>query len=142
MGLTHPQLDVEIIRLPIQKLIFRSIDLYNRYRSPEEKAKLLELKEDSFTLEFEGPFCHSCGVQYYFEDFIHELETINAAVKVEIQTIEQTSPQSYIVKFKFVDNLDEVFRDFLQEKGLSIRGFLAHNPCTKDMIKLHFRVVI
>jgi len=125
----------------MQKLIFRSIDLYNRYRSPEAKAKLLELKEDIFTLKFEGPFCHSCGVQDYFEDFIHELETINAAVKVKIQTIEQTSPESYMVRFKFVDKLDEdeLFRDFLQEKGLLIGDYMGYNPCTKDMIKLHFR---
>ena len=51
----------------LSELILSAVDVYNRYRSPEAKAKLLNLDNQSFTIEFEGIFCQSCGVQEYFE---------------------------------------------------------------------------
>ncbi len=80
----------------LDKFVLRTIEIYNRYRSPEATAKLLKLEKDSFTVEFEGSFCQSCGVQDYFEDLIHELETLSK-IEVEIDEIEQTSPQNFKV---------------------------------------------
>ena len=62
------------------RFVLGTTETYNRYRSPEAKAKLLKLNKDSFTIMFEGPFCQSCGVQDYFEDFIHELESLYGIV--------------------------------------------------------------
>jgi len=128
------------------KLVLRTIEVYNRYRSPEATAKLLELDKDGFTIEFEGSFCQSCGVQDYFEDFIYELESLASGVEVEIGEIEQASPQSFkvqfIVKGAFSGGkLDEeaLFQEFLRERGLSVRDYMASNPCTKDVIRFHFR---
>ena len=127
-------------------LILRAVEVYNLYRRPEATAKLLKFEEDVFTIEFEGSFCQSCGVQDYFEDFIYELGRLSGGVEVEIGNIEQTSPQSfkvqYSVKGSFPSSeLDEeaLFQEFLQESGLSIRDYLASNPCTKDVIRFHFR---
>ena len=135
-----------IARSDLSKLILTTVEVYNKYRSPEATAKLLKLEKDSFTIEFEGSFCQSCGVQDYFEDFIYELESLSSAVKVEIGKIEQTSPQSfrvqYIVKGNFSgDKLDEeaLFQEFLRERGLSFRNYMASNPCTRDVIRFHFR---
>jgi len=130
----------------LSKLALRTIEVYNRYRIPEANAKLLKLGKDGFTIEFEGSFCQSCGVQDYFEDFVYELESLTSGVEVEIGENEQTSPQSfkvqYIVKGDFSGGkLDEkaLFQEFLRERGLSVRDYMASNPCTKDVIRFHFR---
>jgi hypothetical protein len=130
----------------LRELVLKTIEIYNRYRSPEAMAKLLKLEKDGFTVEFEGSFCQSCGVQDYFEDFIYELRRLSGGVEVEIGEIEQISPQSfkvqYIVKGDFSGGkLDEeaIFQEFLRERGLSVRDYMVSNPCTKDVIRFHFR---
>ena len=130
----------------LSKLILRAVEVYNRYRSPEATAKLLTLEEDGFTVEFEGSFCQSCGVQDYFEDFVYELKDLNNDVEVKIREIEQTSPRSFKV-YLLVENsfssgkLDEerLFQEFLRENGLSAKDYMASNACTKDVMRFHFR---
>lgn len=128
------------------ELVLRTIEVYNRYRSPEATAKLLKLEKDGFTIEFEGGFCQSCGVQDYFEDFIYELKGLSSDIEVEIRQTEQTSPRSfkvqYVVKGGFSGGkLDEekLFQEFLRERGLSVSDYMAYNPCTKDVMRFHFR---
>jgi len=135
-----------IVNPELNKLILRTIEVYNRYRSPEVTAKLLELEKNGFTIEFEGSFCQSCGVQDYFEDFIYELKSLSSDMEAEIGKIEQTSPQSfkvqYMVKGDFSSGKpdeEELFQEFLRERGLSVSDFMASNPCTKDVIRFHFR---
>jgi len=136
----------KVLGSELSKLILRTVEVYNRYRSPEATAKLLKLEEDGFTIEFEGSFCQSCGVQDYFEDFIYELESLSSAVEVEIGEIEQTSPQSFKVQYivkrgSSGGKRDEeaLFQEFLQERGLSVRDHMASNPCTRDVIRFHFQ---
>ncbi len=126
--------------------VLRAIEVYNRHRSPEATAKLVGIKEDGFIIEFKGPFCQSCGVNDYFEDFIHELEDISGAFNVEVKATEQSGPQSFRVRYGFKDhfsfaNVDEeaLFREFLRDKGLAFKEYLASNACTKDVIMFHFR---
>lgn len=126
-------------------LVLIAIEIYNRYRSPEATAKLVGIEKDGFIIEFEGPFCLSCNVNDYFEDFIHELETITKSFRVEVKETEPSGPQSFRVrygvkdKFSVEDNEDDLFREFLIYRGLSFKEYLTSNPCTKDVIMLHFR---
>ena len=133
-----------VVDAHLNDLVLRAIEVYNRYRSPEATAKLVGMEKDGFIIEFEGPFCQSCGVNDYFEDFIHELEDISRAFRVEVKETEPAGPQSFRVRYGVKDEFSEVdeealFRDFLQEKGLSFREYLASNACTKDVIMFHFR---
>lgn len=128
----------------LKNLVLRTIDIYNRYRSPETTAKLISVEKDGFIIDFEGSFCTSCGVRDYFEDFIYELETINKTFKVDLAETKSTGQQSFRVHYRIKDSFSEVdedsfFREFLLERGLSFKEFLASNPCTKDMIMFHFR---
>jgi hypothetical protein len=34
----------------------------------------------------------------------------------------------------------KMFQEYLQKKGLSTEDFMNYNSCTKDIIKLHFRI--
>ena len=130
----------------LDDLVSKAIDTFNKYRSPEATAKLVETEKDSFILEFNGPFCQSCYVYDYFEDFTHELEDLSGSFRVEIKEIEPSGPQSFKVLYGFIDDfliadVDEeaLFREFLRAKDLSLREYLAASACTKDVIRFHFR---
>jgi hypothetical protein len=102
--------------IDLNKLVLKTVKIYNRYRSPEATARLLKLDRQSFTIEFCGTFCQSCGVHDYFEDFIYELWNLsNSSVEVEIREIEQTSTQSFKVlyKIKGVNQLNQLVPDFI-----------------------------
>jgi len=135
-----------IVNSELNKLILRAIEVYNRYRSPEATASLLKLEQNSFTIEFEGEFCQSCGVQDYLEDFIYELKGLSSDIEVEIREIEQISPQSFKVRYTIKGGFlsgklyeERLFQEFLREKELSVEDYIVSNPCTKDMTKFHFR---
>jgi hypothetical protein len=70
----------------------------------------------------------------------------NRAFRVEVKEIEPAGPQSFRVRYGVKGNfsvaeVDEeaLFRQFLRDKGLSFRDYLASNACTKDVIMFHFR---
>lgn len=130
----------------LNDLVLRTIEVFNRYRSPEATAKLVGVEKAGFIIEFEGPFCTSCGVRDYFEDFIYELENVSRSLRVEVKETEPSGPQSFRVRYgvkgdSSVAEVDEeaLFREFLRDKGLSFREYLASNACTKDVIMFHFR---
>ena len=131
---------------PLYDLFSRAIEVYNKYRSPEATAKLVEAKKDSFIVEFEGPFCQSCGINEYFEDLIYDIEDINGCLRAEIKAIEPAGPQSFRVQYVVEDvfsgaDIEEeaLFREFLRERDMSFKEYLASNTCTRDVIKFHFR---
>lgn len=80
------------------KNIFSTIDKYNKYHSPEATAKFVKSNRKSVTLEFSGPFCRSCGVSDWLDDFKIELE--KKGLKVDISNIKEKD-ESYLVKFSF-----------------------------------------
>ena len=68
----------------IEEAISKAIDRYNHYRSPEATAKLVKVGNGEFIVDFEGPFCKSCGIYDFFEDLIYELKgllDIQAVIK-------------------------------------------------------------
>ena len=127
----------------VSKLISRTIEIYNRYRSPEVKAKLLSLDNQGFTIEFEGIFCQSCGVVEYFEDFIFHLKSLNKRVDVEIQGYEQIGTQSlrvrYVIKSSPFADDSKLFVAFLGERGLTFGEYEVSNACAKDVIRLQYK---
>jgi hypothetical protein len=128
----------------LNKLISDSLEIYNKYRSPEAKAKLLSLDNRGFTIEFEGVFCQSCGVKNYFEDYIHELKKLDKKVDVEIQGYEKIGTQSYkvryIIKKPSSNDNSKLFNDFLRERGLKFEEYLTSNACTKDIIRFQYEM--
>lgn len=122
--------------------ILKTIKSYNKYRSPEVTAKFVELSKNNLVIEFEGAFCQSCGAQDYFEDFIYELYEVVKDSKVKINKIESIALQLYRVQYIFEKNESDeenLFREFLKEKGLSFSDYMKSNACTKDVILFHFR---
>ncbi len=54
----------------MKKKIAESINLFNRYRSPEATASLSRLADGVAEVEFSGEFCRTCGYHDYFEDLV------------------------------------------------------------------------
>ena len=69
---------------------------YNKFRSPEVTIKFLHFKDEKLTLQFEGPFCNTCGFYDYFEDFIYEMKRLNK-LEMNIDDIKENGLQKIVV---------------------------------------------
>ncbi|MGC8993447.1 MAG: hypothetical protein ACP5H3_01230 [Candidatus Aenigmatarchaeota archaeon] len=61
-----------------EKALRKACRLFNKYRSPEAKAKIVSFNNSSktFLVSFEGTFCRTCGFYDYFDDFTIFLEDL------------------------------------------------------------------
>ncbi|MFW6117193.1 MAG: hypothetical protein ACOC6G_01235 [Thermoproteota archaeon] len=44
----------------IEEPVLRAVKEYNRYRSPEAEASLVEIDDNEVMVDFEGSFCRTC----------------------------------------------------------------------------------
>lgn len=76
-----------------KKLFFKeAVDKFNKYRSPEANAEIIEISDENAVVKISGPFCVSCGVFDYFEDLAIEA---NAKI-VDYKEIEE----GFIVRYE------------------------------------------
>jgi hypothetical protein len=87
-------------QLELEDLVRKAVVLYNRFRSPEATAKLVNVSSENVTIAFSGSFCYSCGVLDYLEDFIHEFKILTDKVELKIGKTRQTSPRSFEVDYR------------------------------------------
>jgi superoxide reductase len=80
----------------LRKIIENAITEYNRYHSPEVKTQLITFGDESFTVEFTGSFCYTCGFYDYFDDYKIALE--EKGLKTEISEVIEID-EGAIVKF-------------------------------------------
>lgn len=52
----------------------KAVEKFNKYRSPEANAEVIEIKGDKVLVKITGIFCVSCGVFDYFEDIAIEAD--------------------------------------------------------------------
>ena len=76
-----------------------AIEEFNKYRDPLIVGKLLDFDGESFTIEFTGSFCRTCGFYDYFEDFQYELLDI-IGLSTEIKEIEEMPEGARVVYHK------------------------------------------
>jgi len=86
--------------LHLRQIIEKAVEQYNRFRSPEAIAKFVTFSANRFIVEFNGPFCQSCGICDYFEDLIYELK-------------EWSSTEVKIVEVKEINGRFNVVYEFL-----------------------------
>ena len=73
------------------------IEKFNKYRSPEAHAELLEFDKKRAKVLFTGPFCVSCGVYDYFEDLIVDLNA-------KVESFEEFE-EGFVVTYFFPEDL-------------------------------------
>ena len=81
-----------------KEIILKIIEEYNRLRSPEATAKFIKKQNEKILINFSGPFCTSCGVIDYFEDFV--IEANSNKLKLNIRDIDQIDFKNYLVEFR------------------------------------------
>lgn len=61
-----------------RSLLNAAISFYNKTRSPEASARLLELREDDgvAVVEFNGEFCESCSIRDWVEDLAYVIKSM------------------------------------------------------------------
>jgi hypothetical protein len=84
--------------LSFRDSVLKAIKEYNKYRSPEAKAKLVKISEKELVLDFEGSFCRTCGVSDYLEDFIYELQKL-VDVKMRVASFKKHEHETIRVKY-------------------------------------------
>ena len=80
------------------KKIFLTIDKYNKYHSQEAVAKFVKLNKASTIIEFSGPFCRSCGVSDWLDDFKIDLE--KKGIKSRLSNMKEKDVDSCLVTFR------------------------------------------
>jgi len=81
----------------MRDLLEEAVREYNRYRSPEVAARLIELRGSRFRVEFTGPFCRTCGFYDYFDDFRYVL--LDLGVKSRVAGVEEVD-EGAVVEFE------------------------------------------
>lgn len=85
------------LRAKVEKAIVE----FNKYREPEAVARLVSLSEDEIRLEIAGPYCRSCGLADWFDDFTFELRAAGGprAVFTDYEPSEETE-EAYVVTYR------------------------------------------
>ncbi|WP_287582228.1 hypothetical protein [Candidatus Borrarchaeum sp.] len=65
----------------LEKILKKTIEEYNKYRTPEVIARLISIDNSKFRIEFTG-HCHTCGFYDYFDDFRFLLEDFGLTSKI------------------------------------------------------------
>jgi len=76
-----------------------AVEEFNKYRSPEAVARLIELGEGQVKIELSGPFCRGCGLYDYFDDLKIELEE-KMGGPIEISKIEGGESEGYLITYR------------------------------------------
>ncbi|NHW00159.1 MAG: hypothetical protein HA496_11125 [Thaumarchaeota archaeon] len=82
----------------LEEAVLKAVDEYNKYRSPEARARLISIQEDRLTIDFEGIFCQTCGVYDYLEDLIYELQSF-IDMNIEILNFKEYAPGKIRVEY-------------------------------------------
>ncbi len=81
----------------MRNILKNAVREYNKYHSPEATAKLVSMNDESFTIEFTGSFCQTCGFYDYFEDYTVLLK--EKGLEVAIDEINETD-EGAVVTFE------------------------------------------
>jgi len=76
-----------------------AIEEFNKYRSLEAVAKLIDVGEGFTVIELSGPFCRGCGLYDYFDDLKIELEE-KVGGPIEISKIEGGESEGYLITYR------------------------------------------
>ncbi len=80
----------------LREIITLAVEYYNRTRSPEATAKVVDIneKEGIVTVEFRGSFCLTCGIVDWVEDFAYIIKSMGYDAKL----LKYIEPEDDILK--------------------------------------------
>ncbi|KXB06703.1 hypothetical protein AKJ51_03110 [candidate division MSBL1 archaeon SCGC-AAA382A20] len=84
-----------------EKVLKKSIEIYNKYRSPLATAELIQVEEDRFKVRFEGSFCFSCGMDEYLMDFVYILNS--KGFEAELSEFRSKDKEELVAEYKILN---------------------------------------
>ena len=81
----------------LTKVLEKAVEEYNKYHAPEAVVCVLKVNDNSFLVEFRGPFCYTCGFYDYFDDLKYIL--LDLGLKVEVVAVKEIS-EGAVVEYK------------------------------------------
>jgi len=82
----------------LKQIANKAKELYNRYRSPEATAEIIEVSEDRLVMKFKGSFCETCGLYDWIEDMKYVLRDLS--MEVNLVEAKELGNNEYIGIFK------------------------------------------
>ncbi len=79
----------------LKATVDKTIELYNRLRSPQIKATLVFLSPAMVTISFTGGICFSCGVMEYVEGFAQQFKILSGKVELKVGKTRQINPRTF-----------------------------------------------
>jgi hypothetical protein len=71
----------------LERKVKEAIRVFNKYRSPEAKTKLIKFDKKKIVVDFTGTFCRTCGFYDYFDDLKIFLE--EKGIKSKVSKVEE-----------------------------------------------------
>ncbi len=78
----------------VKRFVEKAIEVYNRYRGVEARAKLLKVKGDVVYVLFEGSFCETCGINDWVDDLRYVIEDLGGEAEL-VTVVEPPSPEEF-----------------------------------------------
>ena len=84
----------------LEVAVRKTVQLYNRLRSPQTVAKIVRVSPEIVLVSFSGPFCYECGdVQKYLDDFAKTFKVFTDSVELVSGKARETTPHSVEVSY-------------------------------------------
>ena len=86
----------------LEVAVRRAVARYNRFRSPDAIARIVQVSQNNVTISITGAFCASCGVLGYIEGFIAEFKSFTNKAELKIEKTRELTPRRLEVSYKLV----------------------------------------
>ncbi len=85
----------------LETLVRKTVNLYNRLKSPEALTKIVKISLETVTIEFTGSFCYDCGgILTYVEDFARDFKVFVDYLELGVGQTRQITPRSFQVDYE------------------------------------------
>ena len=84
----------------LEAALRKTVLLYNRLKSPEAVAKIVQVSPEMVIISLSGSFCYECGdIQKYVEDFAKDFKVFVDYAELTAPKTRETSPRSVEVNY-------------------------------------------
>lgn len=89
-----------IPHLDLEAALRKTVLLYNKMKSPQAVARIVQTSPEMVIISFTGPFCHKCGgVQKYVDDFAKDFKVFIHYAELIHGKTRETTPHSVEVSY-------------------------------------------
>ena len=89
-----------ISQVELEGVVHKTVQLFNRLRSPQALTKVIYVSPEIVTIEFSGSLCYECGdVEKYVEEFQKDFKVFIDYIELSAGKAKETAPHGFQVNF-------------------------------------------